>query len=81
MIIYPKEDIINIFNDIIFKKGSGYECEKVYWINNNKDNEEYYVVKCELIANEYPILGIEYIKEKFYTMEDIRDITISTIIK
>jgi hypothetical protein len=74
MLIYPKEDIRNPFDQILFKKGKAYECEKVDW----DDNE--YVVTCELIANEYPIVSIDFIREKFYTIEDIRDSNIATII-
>jgi hypothetical protein len=87
MLIYPKEDIINPFGQVLFKKGKGYECEKVTWFDNHlpeENNEVFlpnYVVKCELIANEYPILNWEYIKKKFNTIEDIRNNNIETIIK
>ena len=72
MKVYPKEDIRNRFDQIIWYKDKVYECSKL-------ENCDLWLVTCELIGNEYPILDMYEILSKFYTIEDQRDMKINAV--
>lgn len=74
MKIYPKEDIKNGFGQIIWYKNKSYECSQM-------EDYDFWIVTCELIANEYPILEMDEIVSQFYTTEDQRDMRINDVLK
>ena len=73
MIIYPKKEIKNVFGQILWHKDKTYEASEMF--------PDFYVVTCEMYGNEYPTMNMLEILEKFYTIEDQRDISISHIIE
>lgn len=75
MKIYSKEDIKNGFDQIIWYKNKSYECTQI------EENRDLWVVTCELIANEYPLLKMGEILLRFYTIEDQRDMRIDDVLK
>ncbi len=75
MIIYPKKDIKNAFGQIVFKEGKQYECG--LYPGQNDD----YIVKCELIGNEYPTMNINEIRKYFFLIDEMRDNKINDITK
>lgn len=85
MKIYPKEDIKNAFDQIIWYKHKVYECSKLEEQKNfsreSTKDFDLWVVTCEIIGNEYPILKMDEILSKFYTIEDQRDMRISEVLK
>ena len=78
MKIYPKEDIKR-FNQIMWFKDKSYECSQI------EENYDLWLVSCEPItvwsAGEYPLLEMHEILSQFYTIEDIRDVLISDVLK
>ena len=73
MDIYPKEDIKNGLGSILWHKNKKYECSEYprtqqpqgskHTLNGHPHQKsDYYIVTCELIANEYPIMTWEEIK-------------------
>lgn len=76
MRIWAKEDIKNTYGQIIWHKGKEYEA-----VEYSNSDFSIYVVKCELIGNEYPSLYLYEILEKFWTIEDIREASINNILK
>lgn len=75
MKLYPKRDIKNLFGDILWHMDKVYKCEKY------PNDDEYYIVTCELIGNEYPGFTLEQIKEMFYLEDEYRDTKLNNILK
>lgn len=86
MDIYPREDIKNGLGDILWHKDKKYECSEYTRIRpsqgskRHQKSEHYYIVTCELISNEYPLMTLDEIKVKFYTTQDLRDKNIKNIL-
>jgi hypothetical protein len=57
LMIYPKKDIKNIFNQIIYHKDKGYEAYKL--------KDDIWLIKCELIGCEYPMEDWKFIEDNF----------------
>lgn len=55
--IYPKEDIKNIFNQTIYHKDKAYEAYKL--------KSDIWLIKCELIGCEYPMEDWKFIEDNF----------------
>jgi len=79
-LVFPKEDIKNVFGNVIFQKDKGYRCSPMEYVAGEEPIERDYVVECELIGAEYPIMSMLLIKEKFYTIEDLRDNKIENLL-
>jgi len=75
MKIFPKEDIKNGFDQIMWYKNKSYECTQI------EENRDLWVITSELIANEYPLLKMNEILLRFYTIEDQRDMRIDDVLK
>ena len=73
MKLFPKEDMKNTYDQILWYKDKEYSYS-LY-------SDEYYVVTCELIGNEYPILTISEVKRNFYTLDEIRNSKVDIILK
>ncbi len=76
MKLKPKETYTNVFGYIMWDK------EKFYTASPLPNNlgTDLYVVTCDFIVNEYPIMSLLEILEKFYLEEEIRDNTIKNIL-
>lgn len=59
LMIYPKKDIQNVFNQIIYHKDKAYEAYKM------KGKNDIWLIKCELIGCEYPMEDWKFIEENF----------------
>lgn len=86
LIIFPKKEIKNLFGQVIYKYGEGYECRLLTLSSSgypfeSEIKDPHYVVKCELIGNEYPILGIDEIHKSFYINEEWRDSRLEILLK
>lgn len=68
-----------MFGQIIWHKEKIYECSL---LSENEDPlKSDYVVTCELIGNEYPIMEMCEILEKFYLESEIRDKKINNFLE
>jgi hypothetical protein len=81
MKLYPKKDIKNMWGQIIWHKDKVYNATKMLNPPGYENELDDYVVQCELIGNEYPMLSMEEINQSFYTEEQLRDLQINKIIK
>lgn len=59
MMIYPKQDIKNVFEQVIYYKDQAYEAYKL------KGKTDDWLVKCEMIGCEYPIVSFKFISDNF----------------
>lgn len=57
--IYPKRDIQNVFEQVIYLKDKAYEAYKLKGKNND------WIVMCEMVGCEYPIVDFKFIEENF----------------
>lgn len=79
MRLYPKKDYKNVFGGTIWYKDQVYECSQLS--EGEGTLKSYYIVTCELIGNEYPILEMSEILDKFYLESDIRDKKINNFLE
>jgi len=68
-----------MWGQIIWYKDKVYNATKMPNPPGYEDELDDYVVQCELIGNEYPMLSMEEINKRFYTEEQLRKINLQVI--
>lgn len=72
MKVYAKREIRNTFGQILYIKGKCYDAEDI--------GKSHYVINCEILVNEYPIISEKELLRDFYTIDDQRDSQIDSIL-